>query len=296
VSNDLRIDPHAPLADELRRIACTDLDAAIEDLGPVGDPLGPDAVHDVRKRLKRLRALVRLGRGGALDTDLARAENVAYRDLGRLLSAHRDVEALGETIERLHKAAAGGDPHVRHLLVDLESAVEERVSEASDDLAPVDEARKGLSDARDRVEHWEIDDRDGWDQLEPGLLRQYRQGRRAMEAVGQDQPTDAGFHEWRKRVKDHWYQLQFLEAAWPKVLKATAKEAHRLADLLGDDHDLAELSTTFDLEPVVAVVVADERERLQTAALVLGAKVHAEPPKRLGRRLGRYWDSATRRT
>ena len=55
------------------------------------------------------------------------------------------------------------------------------------------------------------------------------------------QPSDENLHEWRKRLKDLLYQLRLLQAAWPTVLGAYVQEAHRLADLLGDDHDLTVL-------------------------------------------------------
>ena len=62
-------------------------------------------------------------------------------------------------------------------------------------------------------------------------------------------PTDETLHEWRKRVKDLWYVLDILQPIRPAFTKRRGEEAHKLADDLGDDHDLAVLRQVLsDLE------------------------------------------------
>jgi hypothetical protein len=87
-----------------------------------------------------------------------------------------------------------------------------------------------------------------------------------------------------------------LRDAWKTPLKAAADESHRLADLLGDDHDLAVLadrlavsppSTGVDME-TVATLIGERRAELRDQALLLGRRVYAEKPKAYGRRLARY--------
>ncbi len=295
MTSPLWIDPHLPVVPELARIAELDLDDAIAALTvePGSDP-DPEAFHLARKRLKRLRALVRLGRA-ALGRELAREENNAYRDLARQLSGRRDADALVETVERLQAVADHDDADLAAGLATLHRRVSAAAGRDDDEPSAAADVRAGLVAARERAGAWcdeavaEPDDV-GWDLLEPGFRRQYGKGRDALDELG-DLPGNDQLHEWRKRVKDHWHHLELLGAAWPKVLKATAKEVHHLADLLGDDHDLAELQAAHgpDLDAPVAALVEDERERLQTDAQALGAKVHAESPKRLGRRLGAYW-------
>ena len=116
-----------------------------------------------------------------------------------------------------------------------------------------------------------------------------------MAAVAAE-PTDERRHEWRKRAKDLWYQSRLLGDAWPRAFKALAQEAHALADVLGDDHDLAVLvgrlrvgareQATDDDE--VLELVERRREELQREALRLGARLYAEKPRAFGRRLARY--------
>src|SRR5258708_12147270 len=67
-------------------------------------------VHDARKRLKELRALLRLiyaPLGATFDL-----ENAWYRDMAHKLSAARDAEAVLEAVTRLIKPA--DDPAVRN--------------------------------------------------------------------------------------------------------------------------------------------------------------------------------------
>ena len=53
-------------------------------------------------------------------------------------------------------------------------------------------------------------------------------------------------HEWRKRVKDLWYQQRLLRDAWSPVLRAYADQADELGEALGDDHDLAVLAAALE--------------------------------------------------
>jgi hypothetical protein len=88
-----------------------------------------------------------------------------------------------------------------------------------------------------------------------------------------------------------------LEPLSPDVIGGQAKEAHRLSDLLGDDHDLAVLRTALiagaadipvDLESVIALI-DHRRGQLQSDAFRVGARLYAEKPKALHRRIHSYW-------
>ena len=106
-----------------------------------------------------------------------------------------------------------------------------------------------------------------------------------------------GLHAWRKRVKDLWYQERLLAAVCGPVVAGQVKDAHRLADLLGDDHDLAELREALtqgtvhapvDLDAVVGLI-DHRRDTLQAEALYVGARVYAETPAAFMRRMRLLW-------
>ncbi len=69
-----------------------------------GDPT--EAVHDVRKGFKKVRAALRLARE-ELGDETYRAENYAFRDAARPLTEVRDAQMLVETFDKLTKALAG---------------------------------------------------------------------------------------------------------------------------------------------------------------------------------------------
>ena len=93
-----RIDPRLPLTAEVRRIAKDEIEGMLRHLASAPD--SPDkAMHGCRKRIKRLRALLRLVRTG--DPGFIREENARYRDISASLAGPREAAALIETIDRL---------------------------------------------------------------------------------------------------------------------------------------------------------------------------------------------------
>jgi CHAD domain len=68
----------------MRRIARGQLDPALEELEGQPNRKLDEAVHETRKRLKRLRASLRLERF-AIGDETYRRENAAFRDLGKRL-------------------------------------------------------------------------------------------------------------------------------------------------------------------------------------------------------------------
>jgi CHAD domain-containing protein len=159
----------------------------------------------------------------------------------------------------------------------------------------LDAVRAELEEARVRSASWKYDT-ERFEALRPGLERIYRRGRRSMRAAA-DEPSDEHLHEWRKRAKDVWHTLQILRPAAPKRMKARARRAHRLSDLLGDDHDpavlrehVAHAEVAFGHEGTRAAllsVIDRRRGSLQREALKLGAKVYGRRPKSFARSVER---------
>mgnify|MGYP003780078465 CR=1 FL=1 len=118
-----------------------------------------------------------------------------------------------------------------------------------------------------------------------------------MKAVV-DAPTDANFHEWRKRVKYLWYHVRILEASWPPVMAALTSELDVLGDLLGEDHDLADVRGLLMRRPeaaghdVLLGLITQRQKELRKAALPLGRRIYAEKPGAFTARLERYWNVA----
>jgi CHAD domain-containing protein len=296
-----RLDPGVPVPDEVRRVARGRIDHAIDELRGTSDSTRAEAVHEARKDMKKLRALLRLVRD-ELGDDVYRRENDCFRETARRLSGIRDAEVMLATLselERIYGELPGAGSRLRPALV----ANRFRLSGAS--LRPASEAAiETLTAARERIDAWPLHS-DGFDAFEAGVRRSYRRGRREFRAV-QELPTAQHMHEWRKRVKDLWYHVTLLQDAWRPVLKALADEAHELSERLGDEHDVSVLrewahahATSLNGgDPLLRgfdAIVADRRRELQGEAFGYAARLYADKPRMFADKLDGWWE-ATRRT
>jgi CHAD domain-containing protein len=267
-----------PVPDGIRRIATGQHDLIAEELDGSRNGDRDSAVHEARKAFKRLRALLRLTRD-QLGPDVRRRENEAFRDAGRKLSGARDADVLAETLDALQPGAFAG---LRAALL------EDRVAATGDSI---DEVLEAVHAARARVDTWPLGDDGGIEVLAPGFKRIYRRGRCAYRAADAD-PTTEHLHELRKRTKDLWHAAQVLRPAAPKRLRNLGRAAHKLSDVLGDDHDLATLleasrKHASALAPgeteLLTELIELRRAKLRRKALKQGRKLYSAKPRKLTR-------------
>ena len=279
-----RLGEDEPVPDGIRRIAHGQLDLVASELDRSENGGRDDAVHESRKAFKRLRALVRLARD-QLGPEVRRRENAAFRDAGRKLSGARDARVLVETLDDL--VERNRDRLAPEAFRRLRAAlVEDRATgESTEDVLAAAHA------AQARVQAWPLAGDGSTQMLEPGFERIYRRGRRAYRTVKGD-PTSEHLHELRKRTKDLWHAAQVLRPAAPKRLRKLGRAAHELADVLGDDHDLATLleasrEHAATLAPpeqeLLAELVERRRAKLQRKALKRARKLYSPKPRKLAR-------------
>lgn len=301
-SRDYRLKRNEAVPEGVRRIALGQIDGAIEQLEPHRTPDERDGgVHEARKSMKRLRALLRLVRD-ELGDEVYRRENSEFRDVGRTLAPLRDSRVTVETLDALVERSEL-DPDLvfplRAALMERHAAAGQRAERNGDAIG---EAVAALQAARERVPGWPLE-RDAFGAVGPGARRVYRRGRRAI-AAARDEPSDEHLHEWRKRVKDLWHHSQILQPIDKKPMKAAADQAHELSNLLGDDHDLVVLREEAerrleaferpeDLDELTRAIEHRRRE-LQLGAMGLGARVYSEKPKRHAAELKRRWRNGRR--
>lgn len=286
-----RLDLDRPVAETTRRVTQERLERVIDELSGRRSADNATAVHEARKDLKRTRSLVRLLRAG-VPKKRYRRESAALREVARSLGARREAAAMVETLDRLHARFAGQVPaatfdRLREALVARIPTGEEETSAAVEELRRIDaRVAKGALDVQERAA------------LVAGISRTYERGRSAF-ATADAEPTAELLHEWRKRVKDLWYQQELLGDAWPELLDVQAKEAKALSQVLGDDHDLSELDALLrdPAGPAAGVpldtdallpLVAEQRAELLADARARGRRVYAEKPEAFERRMRRY--------
>lgn len=297
-----------PTAQGARRMAAEQIDRC---LGEIEDPQLSDdhTVHQVRKRCKKLRALLRLIRYGLADSDTYKRENACFRDAARSLSDARDAQVILDAFDALQAGSGDGSPHpctqsaaaAKPCIAPVREGLLACRDRSAGDAEEIDQALKAFSEtiiaAKARIEDWPIKD-SGFDLLAGGLKRTYRRGRAALKDALED-PTAENLHELRKRVKYHRYQLRSLRDLWAGVVNARRKQAAKLSTLLGDDHDLAVLRETLLAEPdtfggseaVAGAVDLIDASRLRYAdrALALARLIYVEKPKAFTRRMNGYW-------
>jgi CYTH domain-containing protein/CHAD domain-containing protein len=275
-----------PVAGGIVAVALGELDVARQALGGGEDPA--KAVHSARKIFKRVRAIIRLMRPG-LGTDVAARDNAALRDAGRRLAGARDAKVVLATLDRLIARApeqldAAALAPLRDLLAAEHVAAE---TAAAHDAGAIAAVLDELATVHADISRWELG-LDAAALAADGLGRVHRKGRKALrqarEADGAAR-TEA-MHELRKRAKDLWHAAELLEAADPERLALIADEAHELADLIGDDHDLAVLLERADersgtLPPTVPLdalhaVATRRRKKLQRKAMKIADALYGD--------------------
>lgn len=295
-----KLRPQDPAA-EVRKVARQGIDKAIEALGVPAGERG-EGVHQSRKRFKELRALLRLVRkplGGEF-----KRENERLRDLGRALAESRDATAMLESWSLLAKRFPElfAEPNFQQARRRLQARARQGEGETSELDTRIAQVIDELRQARDCIDHWPLKAK-GFDLLANGVERTYADGCAELAKVKHDL-SDEQLHQWRKRVKDHWYQTRLLTPSWPKLMQLRSDALKRLADLLGDDHDLAVMGELMQAQPELFgdepmrerldIVIAQRRGELQSAALKLGDEIYQDAPKELVARWRRYWEEANR--
>jgi CHAD domain-containing protein len=222
---------------KVRDVLLRQLDDAIGRLKKNGK--SDTTVHDVRRELKRARATLRLLRK-SMGGPAYRRDNWAIRDVARLLTPLRDAKVLVRTLGRLRRVGDDNDLGAAASLLTRQFQEERQaiarrllpkhLVAAADVLRTVKERVREIP--RPRLDECPISE---------GLGRVYKAGRRAFRRA-KDKGTDGRLHEWRKQVKYLLDQIDVARRLGAAKLKKRGKHSQRLADVLGEDHDLAVLN------------------------------------------------------
>jgi len=292
---------NTPTNDEIRRIACEQLDKGLRELADEEIDIH-ETIHQVRKRCKKLRGLIRLARSEFEKT--YQRENTQLRDMAARLSPARDSEAVLETFDKLVESPGEETPSAGYSWIRLRLLeARDQVVKDEQELAKKLEAfRCDIVDLRERVSCWSFSDQ-GFGTIKGGLRKSYARGRKAMNKALHE-PTSERFHEWRKRAKYHRYHMGLLQDIWKRPMKARRKELHTLSDLLGFEHDLAVLDERLKTDPEhfpespvleeFRSLIEKRRGLLRGHAFNLGKRLYSEKPKRLSKRFGDYWQAERR--
>lgn len=222
----------------------TDVDRALRWLRR--SPPSSRAVHEARKCLKRARAVLKLGRGTAVEAECARTD-AACRRAARALSPLRDEHVFAVTLENILERAADDLPRAA-LARGRGLALGSRRTEAralaggaafGRARAALRACPRGLGPAFSRTVSASFED---------GLRRSYRRARSAYRDA-RSSPGKERFHALRKAAKRLLHELERLTPRARGPRGALIAGLRRLTAVLGDENDLASLRLRLGRPP-----------------------------------------------
>lgn len=291
-----------PVALGVRRIVIEQVDRCTDLLRH--EPDLDRCVHELRKALKRVRAVLRLMRG-ELGRFRYRQENVVIRDTARRWSPLREAAVTaGVASDLTDDTELFGELLGRRLVAILDAHADALRTEIGSDRQLRTDTVTTLLAFRSRVARFPVVGEgafpDRFASIRPGLARIARRAAADME-VAEARPTAHLLHEWRKDVKYLRHHMEIVQPVWEELFGALAGRFQELGDVLGDEHDLAVVESLVDTQPDlvpderwrdrVLSAVEERRRRLQVEAFSLGHTVLGAPDD-LVDRVGAAWEHA----
>ncbi|CAH2398784.1 CHAD domain-containing protein [Mesorhizobium ventifaucium] len=291
-----RIDPRLPLTGEVRRILAEEIGKALVHLDAAHDR-PEQALHKCRRRLKKVRALLRLVRPG--NETFCSTENQCYREVAALLAEPREAAALVETIDRLAKnfpeqSAGGGLDVVRDTLVARQHALHGGAGLRAAIVAATAACQEGIS----RIDMLALPDQpeQAADVLAEGARITLRRARKALDKAGSRGEAN-DFHDLRKAAKTHGMHLSLLGRLWPTPIKARRKAVDELGEQLGELHDVFVLRALLDADDrplgspqetrLLSKLLKRSEKSLKKTCLAAAADLFGDSPRRSTRKLAR---------
>lgn len=233
-----RLRPGEPLAEGLRRALTDQVNHALACAAADEDV--DTAVHELRKALKRSRAVLRLLRP-VVGAEAYGRENAALRDAARPWGPARDAVVLLRTAEDV----AGGDRAADDPVLErLRGSTTAARAAALGTEHLREQTRRVLLEVRTRVAA--LTSGPAWDGAEPGPgIAWVLEKARKHLARAADHPDPELLHRWRKDVKYLAYQAGLLTGWVEEDIAELAEDLADLGSLLGDEHDLTVLAATL---------------------------------------------------
>ena len=293
----LRLRRDAPIASEVRRLVLQQLEAAISELRAVGDPSSDEAIHDARRRVKKIRAVIRLVRP-ALDKT-SRAIDRDLKEVSRMLAPVADGQGIIETLDQIAHRYRKLLPTraVRSIRAGLRER-STRIDREANARGIIRMAAATLREERRRVRCWAIHG-DGFGSIAPGLEESYRRARKGM-ILAWSKPKGHHYHAWRRYVKDHWFHVRLVEENCGNQLLPYQRRLEALDGVLGEDHNLVILRKVLGVDGYASRretarclrVFSRYQRLLRHHAETLGVRLYGEKPCHYVRRVKRLWIGA----
>ena len=275
--------------DELTKVVRQQLGNAAHALRTSAGSQFRIAVHESRKKVKKVRAVAALLTQAGVK--LPRKDRRRLKSAARVLSRVRDSTAIIDTFDRVrHQYPKQSTEHANGILRRGLVAARDRSEARAQRDGIVAEAAERLEKTRKAARKWKSPSIK-WPDLIAIVAESYRQSRHAMERARMTGQS-ATLHRWRKELKVLWYQLRLVRPLMTGVAPLIA-ELDRLQTELGDDHNLVVLGATLrgcrDLRSMRAEMrqidrlATRMRQPLRRRAFALGRRLLVRKPEAFAR-------------
>jgi CHAD domain-containing protein len=247
-----------------------------------------EAIHETRKSLKKIRALLTLAQD-ALGA-CYKQEAGYFRGAGHLLAAFRDNAVMLQVFDALASRHPDLDAAT---LGDIRLNLQRRQRETPTEKDVSGEVIRLLQQARSRGAAWPLDGLE-FEDLLPAFNASYRRGRKAFKRSQKCESVE-NLHNFRKEVKQHWYHLRLVESLGDQGLKTRIADLHDLETCLGDEHNLnvlasrlsADAETSRDRRQIQQVLklLNEESHVLRKRALEASERLYSEKANAFSRNL-----------
>jgi CHAD domain-containing protein len=284
-----RIEKNEALSVAIGRIAAEEIALAMSELRR---PHRPEAMHNARKALKRLRSLLRSLRV-AFPKGVFRRENRRLAAAGRKIAPLRDVHVQLNTLGKLRAESIPAAQRIERSLKRREDACLRKIPALRRAMRQILTASQrtfaSLPAQRATPAH-----------LAAGLKRIYKRGRDDYKAARKE-TTPKSLHEWRKQAKILGHCLKLIEQLGPKTAGNMIKDTEQLCEALGDDHDLYLVLQALRREDQshpardyrkLSKRITAKRDDLQACSFKLGKRIFNQKPGAFAHNLERWLRSA----
>jgi CHAD domain-containing protein len=295
-----RVRRHEPVGELFDRLVAEELGRAFAaSANPALDL--EERVHELRTRLKKARAVVRLVRAqGGRPGRRARRDDHWMRDVARTLARGREALVAPHTLQALRRRnskSSHQNVDLLRLIDGAETAARRQLSGPA--LARMEKALHAAAAAlhghRSRLAAHPLSHPRRV--LFDGLAASYRDARRTLAKLPPE-PAPELLHHWRTQIKRLGYQLRLLRRIAPAVWRGLGAPLDKLGDQLGDAHDLVILETWIAGDAPISgpsararltAAITNLRQQREREARAAGEKLLKEKPAAFEKKLKKAW-------
>lgn len=255
-----------------------------------------ELVHSLRKKIKNLRAILKLLRS-EVKNDFFKKNNFLLRDINRRSASIRNYFALINLVQsNLKEQQDIKLKETLDLLLTRLNSDFENIRDNTDYSTLFNHYKTQLQKYNQHLNDIDISN-NRFSKIKNGLIKIYSEGK-DLQALCIHDPSNDNLHEWRKSVKEFYYIIYSFIPIWKPVFIAFTKEVKTLSDILGDVNDYFELEhyiktltdNPFDFTNLYQLIESSSKYLIEQADS-LGYKIYSLDAESFGELFKAYYTS-----